>query len=36
MMMDPKFLPKLIEYEKDDLTQQMIDKIQPFITIDNF
>jgi dynein heavy chain len=36
MMMDPKFLPKLIEYEKDDLTQAMIDKIQPFITLENF
>lgn len=36
MMMDPKFLTKLIEYEKDDLTQAQIDKIQPFITLDNF
>lgn len=36
MMNNPKFLSNLIEFEKDDLTQQQIDKIQPFITLDNF
>lgn len=36
MMMKADFLQSLINYPKDDLTQKMIDSIQPFITLENF
>ena len=36
MMMKPSFLQDLINYNKEAMTQKLIDSIQPFITLDNF
>jgi dynein heavy chain len=36
MMMKPTFLADLINYPKDDLTEKMIESIQPYITLENF
>jgi len=36
MMMDPNFLKNLINYDKEAITQDLIDSIQPIITLENF
>jgi len=36
MMMKPTFLQDLINYPKEDMTQKLIDSIQPLITLENF
>lgn len=36
MMMDPGFLKSLINYPKDDITQELVDQINPIIIQDNF
>lgn len=34
--MDTQMLPKLVDYDKEGITQELIDKIQPTITKENF
>lgn len=36
MMQDAGFLNSLINYKKEEMTQQLIDSIQQYITLDNF
>jgi len=36
MMMDPSFLKSLINYEKEEIQQELIDQIAPIITQENF
>lgn len=36
LLMDTQMLPKLIDFDKEGITQELIDKIQPIITRENF